>query len=80
MTVGGAKSHLESKHVPTRDAQRAQTYLVHIRTQGPHKDCGRTVFECLLRKNGSMVDRCRDRGSGCSRPGYGISPLGGGHH
>ena len=23
---------------------------------------------------------CRDRGSGSSRLGYGISPLGGGHH
>ena len=23
---------------------------------------------------------CRGRGSGCSRPGYGISPLGGGRH
>jgi len=26
------------------------------------------------------VDCCRGRGSGSSRPGYGISPLGGGHH
>ena len=25
---------------------------------------------------GSAVDCCRGRGSGCSRPGYGISPLG----
>ena len=29
---------------------------------------------------GSTVDCHRDRGSGCSRLGYGISPLGGGHH
>ena len=28
----------------------------------------------------SPVDCCRGRGSGCSRPGYGISPLGGGRH
>jgi len=26
------------------------------------------------------VDRRRGKGSGCSRPGYGISPLGGGCH
>ena len=25
------------------------------------------------------MDCCRGRGSGCSRPEYGISPLGGGH-
>ena len=37
-------------------------------------------LECLLRRYGSPVDCCRARGSGCSRPGYGISPLGGGHH
>ena len=26
------------------------------------------------------MDCRRDRGSGCSKPGYGISPLGGGRH
>ena len=31
--VGGAKSHLESKPIPARDAQRAQTKLVC--TPGP---------------------------------------------
>ena len=36
--VGGAKSHLESNPIPTRDAQRAQTNLVHTRTQRPHRD------------------------------------------
>ena len=36
--VGGVKSHLESNPIPTRDAQRAQTYLVHTRTQRPHRD------------------------------------------
>jgi len=33
-----------------------------------------------LRRYGSPVDCCRGKGSGCSRPGYGISPFGGGHH
>ena len=28
----------------------------------------------------SEVDCFRGRGAGCSRPGYGICPLGGGHH
>ena len=36
--VGGANSHLESNPIPSRDAQRAQTHLVHSRTQGPHRD------------------------------------------
>ena len=37
---------------------------------------------CLSVSCGSTraVACCRDRGSGCSRPGYGISPLGGGRH
>ena len=38
----------------------------------------RTVSECLLWRCGSAV-ACY-RGSGCSRPGYGTSPLGGGLH
>ena len=29
--VGGVKSHLESNPIPAREAQSAQTYLVHIR-------------------------------------------------
>ena len=32
-TVGGVKSRLESNPLPTRDAQRVQTKLVHTRTQ-----------------------------------------------
>ena len=78
--VGGTKSHLESNPKPARDAQRAQTNLVCTRTKKPHRDWDRTVFECLLLRYGSAVDCCRFRGSGCSRPGHGINPLGGGHH
>ena len=33
--VGGVNSHLESNPIPTTEAQRAQTNLVHTRTQGP---------------------------------------------
>ena len=65
--IGGVKSHLESSPIPDRDARRARTNLVCTRTQRPHRDWARTVF-------------FRGRGSGCSRPRYGISPLGGGHH
>ena len=36
--VGGPKSHLESNPIPARDAQRAQTYLVHTRTQRPQRE------------------------------------------
>ena len=43
-----------------------------------HRDWARTMYECLLWGYWSAVV-CR-RGSGCSRLGYGISPLGGGCH
>ena len=36
--VGGAKSHLDSNPLPATDAQKAQTNLVCIRTQRPHRD------------------------------------------
>ena len=78
--VGGVKLCLESNPILARDAQKAQTNLVCTRTQRPHRDCDRTVSEHLLWRYGSAVDCCRDRGSGCSRHGYGISSLGGGHH
>ena len=80
MMVGGANSQLESNPIPTRDHQRAQTNLVCIRMQGRHRDWDRTVFKHLLWRYGSAVDCRRDRGSGCSRLGNGISPLGGGRH
>ena len=54
--------------------------LVYTRTQRPHRDRDRTVFECLLWRYGSAVACHRGRGSGCSRPGYGINPLRGGRH
>ena len=78
--VGGANSRLESNLIPARDGQRAQTNLLHTRTQGPYRDWDKTMFECLLWGNGLVVVCHRDRGSGCSRLGYGISPLGEGHH
>ena len=72
------KIMLKSNSIPARDVQRAQTNLVHIRTQRPQKEWARTVFEDLLWRYGSAV-ACH-RGSGCSKPGYGISPRGGGSH
>ena len=35
--VGGGKLCLESNTIPARDAQKAQTYLVHTRTQRSHR-------------------------------------------
>ena len=49
-TVRGAKLHLESNPIPARDTQRVQTKLVCTRTQRPHRDWARTVFECLLQR------------------------------
>ena len=36
--IGGVNSRLESDPIRNRDTQRAQTNLVHTRTQEPHKD------------------------------------------
>ena len=69
--VRGTKFHLESNPIPARDAQWALTNLMCTRTQKPHRDWDRALFV-------SALDFHRSRGSGCSRPGYGISPLGGG--
>ena len=64
------KLHLESNPLPARNAQRAQTNLVHTRIQGAHRDWARTVFECLLQRYGSAVDCCRGRGSGAADLGW----------
>ena len=76
--VGGAKLHLELNPIPARDVWRTLTNFVCTRTQRPHRDWARPVFESPLRRYGSAVDRRRGRGSGWSRPGCGISPHGGG--
>ena len=76
-TVVGAKSHLESNPIPARHALRAQTYFVCTRTQRPHRDWDRTVFECLLRRYQSAVD-CWGAGAlGAVDLGM-ACPLGGG--
>ena len=38
------------------------------------------VFQSPLQRYGSPVTCSRGRGSGCHRPGCGVSPLGGDHH
>ena len=43
-------------------------------------DWDKTMFSCLLRRYRSAVDCYWDWVSGCCRPGYGISPFGGGRH
>ena len=37
--VGGVKTRQESNSIPTRDAWRGQTNLVHTRTQRPTELC-----------------------------------------
>ena len=77
--VGGAKSHLESNPLTLqRFSEGSNIPCVHQNPENPHS--ARTVFECLLRRYRSAVDCCMGRGSGCSRPGSGISSLGGGGH
>ena len=65
-------------HTYQRCSEGSDIPCEHQDTETPQRP-PRTVSECLLRRYGSAVDCCRDRGSGCSRPGYGINPLGGGH-
>ena len=64
--VGGAKSHLESNTIPTRDSQRAETNLEHTRTQRPTEteaelgfsvSCGVWVSSGLLRGQGLWVQQ-----------------------
>ena len=79
--VGGAKSHLESNPITTRDTQRAQTTPgVHQETLQRLRQTCLWVIECLLRSSGSAVACLRGRASACSNLGCGISPLGGVYH
>ena len=48
-------------------------------TRRHHRDWARSTFECLMWRYRSAVACSRGRGSGCSRPGCVISPLGGGY-
>ena len=72
--VEGVKLHLESSPIPTRDAQRAQTNFVCTRAQRLSQSCV-SLSPVEIHVSSGL---CRGRGSGCSRPGYGISLLGGG--
>ena len=73
--VGGAKSHLESNPIPARNAWRAQIKpCAQQETPQRKSQSCLCMFECLLWKYRP------GRGSGCRRPGYGISPLARGCH
>ena len=74
--VQGVKSHLESNPIPTRDTWRTQT-KPYAQQEIPQRlsQTWLWVFECLLQRYGSAVACCRGRGSGCSRPGCGITLL-----
>ena len=69
------KSHLESNPMPARNAWRAQIKPCAQQEilQRLSQSC-LCMFECLLWR----YRPCR--GSGCRRPGYGISPLARGCH
>ena len=73
--VEGAKSHLESN--PEMLAGVKQT-LSAPGPGDPPRDWTRTVCECLLWRHGTAVAWCR--GPECSRPGNGLSPVGGVSH
>ena len=78
--VGGEKSSLESNPIQATEARRAQRKTaVHQETQQRLRQTCLWVFLFLLWSYGSALTCHRGRGSGCIRPGCGISPLGG-HH
>ena len=67
---------LESNPIPAREAQRAQRKCVH--QENPHS--ARSALECLNNSCGGKSQQWPAAGGfGFSRPGYGISPLGGDH-
>ena len=79
--VGGVKSRVESNPIPARDSWTAQTKCcAYQETPQRLSQTCLWVFECLTWRHRPAVAQRRDRGSRCSRPGYGISPLGGGHY
>ena len=76
--VGGAKSRLELNPIPTKMLRGLKQTLC---TLGPRDPTETETELCLrsVRVESAVVCR-RDRGSGFSRPEYGIRPLGGGCH
>ena len=77
--VEGVKSHLESNPILPETFGGLKQTLCASAPRDPTVT-PRTVFECLLWRYASAVDCHRAGALGCSRPGYGISPLGRGHH
>ena len=76
---GGRRGKLAFRIKPQscqRCSEGSNKPCVHQDSETPQR-LRQTVFECLLWRYGLAVVCRRDRGSGC---GYGISPLGGGHH
>ena len=85
----GDTPHPRAKEKPQQDGRRGEIMFrikphTHqsrsegssTRTQRPYRNWDKTVLECLLWRYGSAVDCRKCRGSGCSRLGYGINPLG----
>ena len=82
-TVAGSKISFRIKpHTRQNHSEASHKPCAHQDPENPQRLRQNCV--CLLQRYGSAhtsaVDCLRDRGSGCSRLGYGISPLGGGRH
>ena len=66
-------------HTHQRCSEGSKKPCAHQDPETPQR-LSQNCVECLLWRDESAVACCRHRGSGCSRPGYGISPHGGGCH
>ena len=77
--VGGVKLHLESTPSLQTCSEGSNKSYVYQDLETPQRLSQNCVWVSPA-AYGSAVDCCRGRASGCSRPGYGISPLGGGCH
>ena len=62
-------------HTCQRCPEGSNQPCAHQDPETPQRPRLRTVSGCLLRRCGSAVPSPRGRGSGCSRPGYGITLL-----
>ena len=77
--VGGVKSHSESSLIPTKDTWRAQTNFVAYQDPTTPQRLSQNCVWVSPVEVWVSSGLLQGKGSACSRPWCGISPLGGRH-